>query len=573
MTEAKKKTLAILDRHLRSLEPSQFQIKVAGIKIDPGENSKSPKLGIDNEVGGHLKRAIPKDYTYDPKALKPLARMLWSMSVALGHSLTAHRQFTRIKSSTISPDGLVGGRGYVMAVKDVRRALYEACEGLSAISDTIHDELHAPHWQPKLAELEKSDIESVERLVGEAERILENPEDDVEDDLEEAEEEGTRTDLSDDEKEPKTQLPGNEGNNLADNYGERSQFKQASAPYTYRRGNSSEPVQTLPGPRVQHLDRGDTDQDGPFSSRNEDEPMSVKDNWSRDEGTGYEYAYPSEWDNELLDKTSGSNLPGILTDTTPTEARDFGLGYGEGNDAHGQGSEGYGTKDSDGKQVFGPYAELPKDPSGKLRDDVSDTTPTIELEVGRGNMPRQAAGTIPVSFKTPAVSERTLLTEENVERVVRSAGDVQIEPGQGISEAEMLNRMSSEDRNTYLTKKNSLRSRYVKSVDLSSAKWKLDSELPNDVLPSVARSDYYYGDKGDNPENVVTRASGDGIAEAETPGVPEKDYEQPLDVQPAVGYRYEQGYQPYVKWDSDTHNMRSDYVYQRNLEEGPYERN
>ena len=105
------------------------------------------------------KRNIPKNHEFDPKALKPMSRMLWAMSVSLGHALTAYRQFTKLKSVTVSPDGMLGGQGYVMSVKDIRQKLYEACEDLSAISDTIHDEINGPHWLPKLSQLDDSDFE------------------------------------------------------------------------------------------------------------------------------------------------------------------------------------------------------------------------------------------------------------------------------------------------------------------------------------------------------------------------------------------------------------------------------
>src|ERR1700743_2705909 len=85
--------------------------------------------GGDSPVGG--KRNIPKDHPYDPKALKPMATALWAASVSLGHALTAYRHLSRLKSATISPDGMLGGRGYIMGVPDVRKKLYAACEALS----------------------------------------------------------------------------------------------------------------------------------------------------------------------------------------------------------------------------------------------------------------------------------------------------------------------------------------------------------------------------------------------------------------------------------------------------------
>lgn len=495
-----------------------------------GAVPKSPKVGpVDNEVGGHIKRAIPQNYDYDPKALKPLARMLWALSVSLGHAMTAHRQFVKLKSATISPDGLVGGRGYVMSVKDVRKALHDACEAISAVSDTIHDELHAPHWKPKLAELEKNDVESVERLVGDAERIMDDPEGETSDDepelMEKAEKSGPRADLGDEES-AGSEMP--DGDDLADSRPDNTNQKQASAS-TYRRANSSLPVETLPGPRVDHLDRGDVDQTGPFGSYNKDEPISLSDSWSRnDGGRGQnEYDYESEWDNELLDKTAdldelallvaerfaASAVPDSTTDSTPTQGYDFGIGMGDGNDAHGQGAGGYGTVDSDGKGVYGPSSELPKDPAGKLHDDeTSDTTPMVELSVGQSSMPKHASA---LMWKSAA------------------------------------------------------------------------AKLPNDDEPPVARSDYYEGDKGNlvnsattlpgtqmpaKPTPLTPRPAHNGehmFSTSELPQDPVVETEFGKDVQPGVGYRFERQNQPYIKWDSHTKNMRPDYVYQREVQ-GPY---
>ena len=72
------------------------------------------------EVAAPAARKIPANHAFDPKAIKPLVKMLWATSVALGHTLTAHRQFSRLKSVAFSPDGMVGGRGYVMGVKDAK---------------------------------------------------------------------------------------------------------------------------------------------------------------------------------------------------------------------------------------------------------------------------------------------------------------------------------------------------------------------------------------------------------------------------------------------------------------------
>lgn len=623
--ESRKNTIAALRRHVRASEQEGLkrQMKQAGLEDDVRLAGAAAAQADDGSSVGpstSMRRAIPKDYDYDPRALKPLARMLWALSISLGHVMTAHRQFTKLKSATISPDGLIGGRGYVMSVKDVRSALHDACEAISSVSDTIHDELHAPHWRPKLAELEGEDIESVERLVGDAERVLENPEEEsfVQDGLNKAEEEGEQTELEqsevgnsesdsrfapppppaafqggddeededeedEDEEEGGSEVPDAEG--MPDS--ESAKVKTASSAETLferisrRFANSSVPVETMPGgPRIQHMDRGDVDQTGPFGSYNSDEPHSTSDEWSRDDGAGNDYDYPSEWDNDLLDKSAAwpslphdsdprldvdapdmntirgivdlikkgrpkkqiltthgarkykltqkdlddfmlldqrgllksadSNMPGNNTDATPTEAWDFGIGYGDGDDAHGQGAGGYGTKAPDGKGVYGPASGMPNDPAGELHDDDSDSTPSIEMEIGRSN---------------------------------RNASRAQ-------------------------------------------------SHLPNDGQPPVARSDYYRGDRG-NPVNVgpsnvgTSKMPGQAMpakptptkprpahhrehmfSNSELPAEPEASYDYSLDVQPGTGYRHEQN-QPYVKWDNSTHNMRPDTLHQRD-DEGPY---
>ena len=101
------------------------------------------KNGPPPPINGPTKRNIPANHQFDPKALKPMSKALWAASVFLGHALTAYRHFTRLKSTSVSPDGMLGGRGFVMNVRDVRAKLNEAVEALSAISDTLHDEIRS----------------------------------------------------------------------------------------------------------------------------------------------------------------------------------------------------------------------------------------------------------------------------------------------------------------------------------------------------------------------------------------------------------------------------------------------
>jgi hypothetical protein len=125
---------------------------------------------------GSIKRAIPPDFTFSPKAIKPLTKVIWSLSVALGHMINGSNRFNRIKSISISPDGLVGGKGYVQKIPDMRKHLSDAIETVTAIIDTLHDEITADHWQDmKKQTLSDKDRKEVQDMLSDSEDILMDP--------------------------------------------------------------------------------------------------------------------------------------------------------------------------------------------------------------------------------------------------------------------------------------------------------------------------------------------------------------------------------------------------------------
>lgn len=347
-----------------------------GIRLAFGLEEEQPNpFSQGKGMAMPTKRQIPKDHSFDPQSLKPLVKTLWALSVSLGHALTAHRQFSRLKSISFSPDGLVGGRGYVMGVKDVRQALHEATENISTICDALYDEVNAPHWKSKLGDLEKNDDEYA-KLLDDAKGYMDDPEGEAEEDMEEVESKpASWSRFKKDEPDGLGSKLPNGGDKGYDSQGphpanvDRKEMKQSSLRYSYdRRANSSVSPNELPGPRVDSLDRGN--QTGPYGSFNRDEPLT-DDQWGRDEGAGCSYAYPSDWDNNLSNRTAvpvqpvaESGLPSDLNTVGP-KGYDFGIGDGNGNDAHGQGMQ-YENPDSSGKGVNGPSAGLPGTPAGTL---------------------------------------------------------------------------------------------------------------------------------------------------------------------------------------------------------------
>jgi len=135
--------------------------------------------GDKNEWGwgspGPSERQITSDFVFDPKYLKPLATTMRSALMALGHVSSAHDRFLKIKSRDVSPDGSLGGKGYIQKVSEMRRQLMNCSEALSAFTDTIYDEMAAPHWDPAEDTLDPRERDEVREIVEEAEEIREDP--------------------------------------------------------------------------------------------------------------------------------------------------------------------------------------------------------------------------------------------------------------------------------------------------------------------------------------------------------------------------------------------------------------
>lgn len=135
---------------------------------------------------GPSERQIIPEFVFNAKFLKPLAKSMRSALMALGHVISSYNTFAKIKSRNISPDGNLGGRGYIQKIPEMRRQLMNCVEALSAYTDTVYDEMTAPHWNPEEDTLDARDREEVREIVQEAEEIKEDPEawaEEVEDEL------------------------------------------------------------------------------------------------------------------------------------------------------------------------------------------------------------------------------------------------------------------------------------------------------------------------------------------------------------------------------------------------------
>lgn len=96
---------------------------------------------------GPLRRDVrSREFAWEPDTLRNLAKILWAAERAHSYGMSALRLFSKMNSSDFSPDGLLGGFGYIQKVPDMRAGLSQSVEVLSGFLDTVHDEINAPHW-------------------------------------------------------------------------------------------------------------------------------------------------------------------------------------------------------------------------------------------------------------------------------------------------------------------------------------------------------------------------------------------------------------------------------------------
>jgi hypothetical protein len=125
---------------------------------------------------GPAQREIEEDFAFNARHLKPLAMTLRASLMSMGHAITAYNAFTRIKSADVSPDGNLGGKGYIQKIADMRRQYMNVVEALSSLSDTLYDEINAPHWHPQAETGGPREREEVREIMDDAEEIRQDPE-------------------------------------------------------------------------------------------------------------------------------------------------------------------------------------------------------------------------------------------------------------------------------------------------------------------------------------------------------------------------------------------------------------
>lgn len=175
----------VASRHIAS----EKQVRTAGeVRFIKDRGSDHNEWGWGTP--GPSEREINNEFMFNAKYLKPLAQSLRSALMALGHTTSAHAKFVKIKSRNVSPDGNLGGKGYIQKIPDMRRQLMNCIEALSSFTDTVYDELAAPHWDPAEDLLSPRDRDEVKDIIEDAEEIKQDPEEWAEEEEAEMDAEG-----------------------------------------------------------------------------------------------------------------------------------------------------------------------------------------------------------------------------------------------------------------------------------------------------------------------------------------------------------------------------------------------
>ena len=177
MSKRKPSAMRVASRHL-GIPMSKTAGEVRFIKDRGGDEKNFAWANT-----GPSMREITKGFEFSPAKLKPLAKCLRATLMALGHAQSAYHDFTKIKSAQISPDGNLGGKGYIQQITEMRRTYMNVSEALSALSDTIYDEINAPHWAVQAGEEQATSRtrDDVAEIMDDVEEIRENPEEVAED--------------------------------------------------------------------------------------------------------------------------------------------------------------------------------------------------------------------------------------------------------------------------------------------------------------------------------------------------------------------------------------------------------
>jgi hypothetical protein len=169
-------------------ERQRITAKVAAAKSKDTASEKKSQSGDSRDIG---------DFEYDKAKAKVLKKVLHNISVSVGTLLAATKDLAMLRGSEITPDGKLGGKGFIMTFKEMKSTLNTAVSDLSDITDTIGDELTNPRWglSNKEVKIIKKEQDKAEEVAEEVEVVVDENKKDKEEKVEEKEEDSTEDEI------------------------------------------------------------------------------------------------------------------------------------------------------------------------------------------------------------------------------------------------------------------------------------------------------------------------------------------------------------------------------------------
>lgn len=141
------------------------------MRIAAAEKAAEKKRDTGNK--GELKRNLD-GFDYDSSKAAILKKALHNINVSLGTMISAMKDLSILRGSEITPDGMLGGRGFIMPFRDIKLKLNTAITELSDVTDSIADELTNPKWGLSTSDRKKvkQEVQEIEEEVQEVEELV-----------------------------------------------------------------------------------------------------------------------------------------------------------------------------------------------------------------------------------------------------------------------------------------------------------------------------------------------------------------------------------------------------------------
>jgi hypothetical protein len=115
-----------------------------------------------------------ENYPFKEKGVRSVAKTYKNLADSFLCLSKAMNSFNSCKSSEISPDGKLGGKGYIQPIKAIRSSMAECINIMSDLLDTFHDEVNSPYWKKTTVEenpIVKEILEQASDAIDEAEEL------------------------------------------------------------------------------------------------------------------------------------------------------------------------------------------------------------------------------------------------------------------------------------------------------------------------------------------------------------------------------------------------------------------